>query len=80
MWDLSSRIRDRTHGLCTGSTESTTGLPGKSLGSVLLSCITYPAPENVRYFSDHFQYLDCKHFLKVLGYLPDSPIDLYKRT
>ena len=49
---------------------------------VLFYChvLTYPDPENVRYFSDHFQYIDCKHFLKVLGYLPDSPIDLYKRT
>ena len=31
MQDLSSPTRDRTHAPCTGSVESTTGLPGKSL-------------------------------------------------
>ena len=44
MWDFSSLIRDRTHGPCTGSMESTTGLPGNSLGSVLLLCINIPRP------------------------------------
>ena len=49
---------------------------------VLFYChvLTYPDPENVRYFSDHFQYIDCKQFLKAWGCLPDSLIDLYKRT
>lgn len=49
------------------------------LSTLFLSWINKPELGNVRYFSDHFQNIDYKHFLKIWGCLLDSLIDLYER-
>lgn len=49
------------------------------LSTLFLSLINKPELGNVRYFSDYFQNIDYKHFLKLWQHSRDSLVDLYER-
>ena len=54
MWDLSFLTRDEILTPCVGSTESTTGLSGKSLKAHTFNHYTIPSPESSKSTGEMF--------------------------